>query len=151
MGLWFGIESGSQRILRKMKKGIDLETAKNVIHDTAKNGIRVQIFMIVDFPGETLRDFNKSVAFLEQNNQFIDQVSVSRFGVLPDSEISHNPQEYGIELIKGKTGANYSYSYSPLPDSYRYENLRSVWNRLSMEKTAGSKRNYPLKIIVPYY
>jgi radical SAM superfamily enzyme YgiQ (UPF0313 family) len=151
MGLWFGIESGSQRILRKMKKGYDLETAKNVIHDTAKNGIRVQIFMIVDFPGETLGDFNKSVAFLEQNHQFIDQVSVSRFGVLPDSEISHNPQEYGIKLIKGKTGANYSYLYSPLPNSYRYENLRSVWNRLSNEKTAGSKRNYPLKIIVPYY
>jgi radical SAM superfamily enzyme YgiQ (UPF0313 family) len=151
MGLWFGIESGSQRILRKMKKGYDLETAKNVIHDTAKNGIRVQIFMIVDFPGETLGDFNKSVAFLEQNYQFIDQVSVSRFGVLPDSEISHNPQEYGINLIKGKTGANYSYLYSPLPNSYRFENLRTVWNRLSNEKTAGSKRNYPLKIIVPYY
>ncbi len=128
-----------------------METAKNVIRDTAKNGIRVLIFMIVDFPGETQRDFNKSVAFLEQNHQFIDQVSISRFGVLPDSEISHNPQEYGIELIKGKTGINYSYFYSPLPESYRFENLRSVWNRLSMEKTAGSKRNYPLKIIVPYY
>lgn len=151
MGLWFGIESGSQRILRKMKKGYDLETAKNVLRDTAKNGIRVQIFMIVDFPGETLSDFNKSVAFLEQNHQFIDQVSVSRFGVLPDSEISHNPQEYGIKLIKGKTGANYSYLYSPTADSYRDKNLRSIWNRLSNEKTAGSKRNYPLKIIVPYY
>ena len=151
MGLWFGIESGSQRILRKMKKGYDLETAKKVLRDTAKNGIRVQIFMIVDFPGETLNDFNKSVAFLEKNNHFIDQVSVSRFGVLPDSEISHNPQEYGIKLIKGKTKNDYSYFYSPMPDSYRYENLRSIWNRLSMEKTLGSKKNYPMKIIVPYY
>ena len=128
-----------------------LETAKNVIHDAAKNGIRVQIFMIVDFPGETQRDFNKSVAFLEQNHDFIDQVSISRFGVLPDSEISNNPQEYGIELSKGKTGDNYSYFYSPLPDSNRFENLHSVWNRLSIEKTASSKRNYPIKIIVPYY
>ena len=114
MGLWFGIESGSQRILRKMKKGYDIETAKNVIHDTAKNGIRVLTFMIVDFPGETQRDFEQSVAFLEQNHDFIDQVSISRFGVLPGSEISHNPQEYGIELIKEKTGNNYSYFYSPL-------------------------------------
>ncbi len=151
MGLWFGIESGSQRILRKMKKGYDLETAKNVIRDTAKNSIRVQIFMIVDFPGETPSDFNKSVAFLEQNHQFIDQVSIARFGVLPNSEISHNPQEYGIEIIKGKTGVNFSYLYSPTRDSYRYENLRLVWNRLSMEKTVGSKRNYLPKIIVPYY
>ena len=151
MGLWFGIESGSQRILRKMKKGYDIETAKNVIRDTAKNGIRVLTFMIVDFPGETQGDFEQSVAFLEQNQEFIDQVSISRFGVLPDSEISHNPQEYGIKLSKEKTGNNYSYFYSPLPDSQRYENLRSVWNRLSMGKTASSKRNYPLKIIVPYY
>ena len=151
IGLWFGIESGSQRILRKMKKGYDIETAKNVIHDAAKNGIRVLTFMIVDFPGETQKDFEQSVAFLEQNYEFIDQVSISRFGVLPDSEISHNPEEYGIELTKGKTGNNYSYFYSPLPESYRYENLRAVWNHLNMEKTAASKRNYPLKIIVPYY
>jgi radical SAM superfamily enzyme YgiQ (UPF0313 family) len=108
-------------------------------------------FMIVDFPGETQRDFERSVAFLEQNHDFIDQVSISRFGVLPDSEMSHSPQEYGIELIKENIGNNYSYFYSPSPDSYRYENLRSVWNRLSMGKTESSKRNYPLKIIVPYY
>jgi len=151
MGLWFGIESGSQRILRKMKKGYDIETAKNVIRDAAKNGIRVLTFMIVDFPGETQRDFEQSVAFLEQNQEFIDQVSISRFGVLPESEISNNPQEYGIELSKEKTGNNYSYFYSPSSNSYRYENLRSIWNRLSMGKKASSKRNYPLKIIVPYY
>ncbi len=151
MGLWFGIESGSQRILRKMKKGYNIETAKNVIRDTAKSGIRVLTFMIVDFPGETQRDFEQSLAFLEQNQEFIDQVSISRFGVLPESEISHNPQEYGIELSKEKTGNNYSYFYSPLPNSYRYENLRSAWNRLNNGKTASSKRNYPLKIIVPYY
>jgi radical SAM superfamily enzyme YgiQ (UPF0313 family) len=151
IGLWFGIESGSMRILRRMKKGYDLETARQVIHDTAKNGIRVQIFMIVDFPGETPKDFNASIAFLEQNYHFIDQVSVSRFGVLPDSEISRNPQEYGIELVKEKIGADYNYFYSPMPNTYRFENLRSVWSRLSMEKTAGSKRNYPLKIIIPYY
>ena len=151
IGLWFGIESGSQRILRKMKKGYDIETAKNVIRDTATNGIRVLTFMIVDFPGETQRDFEQSVGFLEQNQEFIDQVSISRFGVLPDSEISNNPQEYGIELSKEKTGNNYSYFYSPLPDSNRFENLRSEWNRLSMGKTASSKRNYPIKIIVPYY
>ena len=94
MGLWFGIESGSQRILRKMKKGYNIETAKDVIRDSAKNGIRVLTFMIVDFPGETQRDFEQSVSFLEQNKEFIDQVSISRFGVLPKSEISHNPQEY---------------------------------------------------------
>ena len=109
MGLWFGIESGSQRILRKMKKGYDIETAKNVVRDAAKNGIRVLTFMIVDFPGETQRDFEQSVAFLEQNQEFIDQVSISRFGVLPDPEIARNPQEYGIELSKEKTGNNYSY------------------------------------------
>ncbi len=151
IGLWFGIESGSPRILSTMKKGYDIETAKKVICNTAKNGIRVLTFMIVDFPGETQQDYEQSVAFLEQNYDFIDQVSISRFGVLPGSEMSNNPQEYGIELVKENAGNNYSYLYSPLPNSNRYENLRSVWIRLSMKKKVSSKRCYPLKIIVPYY
>ncbi len=148
IGLWYGIESGSQRILQKMKKGYDLDTAKKVIRNTARSGIRVLTFMIVDFPGETVSDFKQSVDFLERNYEFIDQVHVSRFGVYHDSEISQNPQKYGIEAIRRNMGLNHSYVYSPRPESNRYEILTSVWARLRKLKTA---RNNPLKIIVPFY
>jgi radical SAM superfamily enzyme YgiQ (UPF0313 family) len=151
IGLWYGVESGSQRILRKMKKGYDLETAKNVIQDTARSGIRVLIFMIVDFPGETPSDFNQSLDFLKQNQDYIDQVSISRFGVLHDSEVFRNPEKYGIEVVSRKIGVNYTYAYSPRPESTRYEILDSVWRQLSMRKTANPVRNNPIKIIVPFY
>ena len=151
VGLWYGVESGSQRILHKMKKGYNLETAKNVIHDTARNGIRVLIFMIVDFPGETPNDFRQSVDFLKQNQDYIDQVSISRFGVLHDSEIALSPKKYGIEVIRRKMGVNYSYIYSPRPESNRYETLDSAWKQLSMLKKANPARNNRAKIIVPYY
>ena len=151
IGLWYGIESGSQRILNKMKKGYTLETAKKVIHDTARNGIRVLIFMIVDFPGETPSDFKQSVDFLRRNQDNIDQVSIARFGVLHDSEISRTPQKYGIEVTERKTGAAYNCTYSPLPESNRYETLDSFWRQLGKLKTAEQARNIPIKIIVPYY
>ena len=151
MGLWYGIESGSQRILDKMKKGYSLETARKVIQDTARNGIRVLIFMIVDFPEETTSDFEQSVDFLQQNKDYIDQVSISRFSVLHDSEIAVNPQKYGIEVTERKIGANYRYLYSPMPQSNRYETLNSVWRQLSKQKTPDQVRNNPIKIIVPYF
>jgi radical SAM superfamily enzyme YgiQ (UPF0313 family) len=151
MGLWYGIESGSQRILNKMKKGYGLETARKVIQDTARNGIRVLIFMIVDFPGETASDFEQSVDFLQRNRDYIDQVSISRFGVLHDSEIAVNPQKYGIEVTKRKIGSIYGYGYSPVPQSNRYETLNSVWRQLSKQKTTDQVRNNPIRIIVPYF
>jgi hypothetical protein len=151
IGLWYGIESGSQRILNKMKKGYDLKTAEKVIRDTARSGIRVLIFMIVDFPGESPSDFRKSVDFLQRNGDFIDQVSISRFGVLHDSEIFRNPQKYGIDVIGRKMDANNSYDYSPRPESNRYEILDSVWRRINKPKKANLARNYASKIVVPYY
>ncbi len=151
VGLWYGIESGSQRILNKMKKGYNLETAKQVIQDTARNSIRVLIFMIVDFPGETPHDFKQSVDFLQQNQVNIDQVSISRFGILHDSEISLNPQKYGLKVTEKKVGVNYNYTYSPRPISNRYEILDSAWKHLSMLKTANHVRRNPVKIIVPYF
>ena len=55
-GCWliaYGIESGNPHILKKMKKNIDLEKAKEVIKWSRQEKLDVRAFFVIGHPGET--------------------------------------------------------------------------------------------------
>jgi len=52
----FGIESGSERILRETKKKISVAEAEAAIAITNRHGVRSVVFMNIGFPGETADD-----------------------------------------------------------------------------------------------
>ncbi|MGE0065438.1 MAG: radical SAM protein [Methanobacteriales archaeon] len=61
--IYYGVESGSQRILDLMKKGITLQQAKDAVK-TAKNvGIDVIASFILGYPGETPEEMDKTIDF----------------------------------------------------------------------------------------
>lgn len=60
--LAFGVESGSDRVLKTIRKGEKLETIKRSIRLACDLGYDVALFFIVGFPGETWRDIEDSVA-----------------------------------------------------------------------------------------
>ncbi len=99
--LMYGLESGSPKILKLMKKGIRLEEARRVIRDTCNAGIEVQINMIVGFPGETEEDFCSSLDFLFKNQVFINVVNTGvPLGIGPNMELYEHPEKYGIMTNK---------------------------------------------------
>lgn len=75
--LEYGIESGSQKILDKMKKGINIEVAERVIRDTYRAGINVRANFMFGFPGETEEDFQETLDFLKRNKEVFTQVHAS--------------------------------------------------------------------------
>ena len=60
----FGIESGSEDVLKRMHKKIDLERAKNIIKEVKKLGYRVRNSFILDYPGTTKEDIEKTQQFI---------------------------------------------------------------------------------------
>jgi len=70
----FGLESGSAKILQKMKKGISLRLAKDVLRACKMAGISPGIFIIVGFPGETEDDHAATLVFLEEMADVIEQI-----------------------------------------------------------------------------
>lgn len=56
----FGVESGSDRILEFMKKGITAEMADKAIALAVGMGFKVKLFFIIGFPTETMEDVQKS-------------------------------------------------------------------------------------------
>lgn len=62
--LFFGLESGSQRMLDHMDKGVDVGTAREVLANCARAGIAVHVFSIIGFPEETEHDARQTLRFL---------------------------------------------------------------------------------------
>jgi anaerobic magnesium-protoporphyrin IX monomethyl ester cyclase len=68
--LFFGLESGSQATLDHMKKGIRIDTARDVIKSCAGAGIAVHLFSIIGFPEETEVQARETLQF------FLDSAGV---------------------------------------------------------------------------
>jgi len=62
----FGIESGSQRLLDLMNKGVTVETNAQAIHLAHEIGIQVKAFLMMGYPGETENDRLNTLEFLKQ-------------------------------------------------------------------------------------
>jgi len=59
----YGIESGSEKILRNIKKKISLDRAKQAVEMTKKAGIKVRATFMLGSPGETVTTMRKTIKF----------------------------------------------------------------------------------------
>ncbi len=66
--LHFPLQSGSDRILRRMKRGYTLARYKKIVQKlrAAKPGIALSTDIIVGFPGETRQDFEQTLSALKE-------------------------------------------------------------------------------------
>ncbi len=61
-----GVESGSQRVLDMMHKGITPSLAKASVSALAYAGIKTTLYMVVGHPGESEEDFQKTLQLMEE-------------------------------------------------------------------------------------
>ena len=98
----WGLESASPRILKKMNKGINIDTAQKILETAHSVGIKNIVYTIYDFPGETIDDFNLTYNFIKENINYIENHVANRFELPVFSYITSNPEEFGLDkrLIK---------------------------------------------------
>lgn len=95
----YGLESGSNSVLKKMHKIFTKEIAEQVIRDTHAAGIDVYLYLIVGFPGETQEDFEQTKQFLARNQPYITMIkSINPLYIMAGSYMYKHPGEYGIIL-----------------------------------------------------
>ncbi len=66
-----GVESGSQKVLNNIKKGITIEQVERLFKLTNKLGIDTHAHLMVGMPGETIEDVNKTIKFIKKINPTI--------------------------------------------------------------------------------
>jgi len=97
--LHFGVESGSQRILDSLNKGITLGTVSQVIQNLSASDIMVNVFLIAGAPGEKQDDFERSIRFVKEHLHHIaGEVAVSRYYMDKHSYICYHPSEFGLSI-----------------------------------------------------
>lgn len=106
----FGLETGSNTILKKMNKKCTVEDAKEAIKLVRSNGINVKAFIITGLPFETKTTNEETKQFLEEMGiENINRVSLLRFVPLPGSYIYDNPEKFGLKSDFAKTISYKSY------------------------------------------
>jgi len=79
--VWMGIESGSQKILDSMQKGILVEQIYAVSPVVRKAGIEQAFFLQLGFPSETMEDITKTIKLL--TDLMPDEIGISVTYPLP--------------------------------------------------------------------
>lgn len=59
--LWIGSESGSQRILDSMERGVKIEQVHNAVHMCRERGIQSGMFLMWGYEGEELEDIEATI------------------------------------------------------------------------------------------
>lgn len=79
--VWLGVESGSQKILDAMNKGIKVEDTHHAVSGLKASGIKTSLFFQFGYPGETLEDILESANLIRET--LPDKIGVSVTYPLP--------------------------------------------------------------------
>ncbi len=66
-GLFFGIDSGSERMQKIISKDLNLSDAESMVASADKQGIKTTVSLITGFPDETKEDLRLTVKFLGES------------------------------------------------------------------------------------
>ena len=94
--LSYGVESGSDRILRLMNKKFTAGLAEEIIRSTHEAGIESVFNIIIGFPGETDDDFRDTEDFLKRNSKFSHNINLNCLCVAAGSDLDRNKEKWGI-------------------------------------------------------
>ena len=92
--LRFGIECGSNEMLRKVEKGFTIEEAVTVISDAVQIIDRVDSFFIWGFPFETEKDFYKTLFHMLSFRLMGSRILPSLFTFLPQTTIYNEYKDH---------------------------------------------------------
>lgn len=99
--IYYGIESGDQKILETIRKTTDLELIKKTVYLTKSIGIDTFGYFMIGNPGETKETVLKTIKFAKLLN--LDYAQFSKLSTLPGTEL--------YELLKVQLGYDYWKEY----------------------------------------
>lgn len=97
--IYFGLESGCDRVLGHMSKGTNCENAETVFRRSSEAGIWNHAFLFFGFPTETEDEARETIEFVCSNKRTIHSVGHTTFLMTIRSPIMENPEKFGVTNI----------------------------------------------------
>jgi hypothetical protein len=117
-----GLETGVDRTLRLMRKGITVEQASRVLAGFSDAGILTHAYLMYGFPTQTQAETFQA---LETVRQLFDDGALHsaywhRFALTAHSDVSAHPDAYGIELT-GPVQSSFAVNEIPFDGHFGYD------------------------------
>jgi anaerobic magnesium-protoporphyrin IX monomethyl ester cyclase len=104
--VFYGVESGSDRVLKQTKKGYTRQQAEQVI-DTSLKYLFVNAFFMWGFPFETMADFHQTLAFVDQTAKkgvipvvhIVNSLPLSELYIRYKDNLGFSPKLYEDSLL----------------------------------------------------
>ncbi|MDO8489530.1 MAG: radical SAM protein [Candidatus Omnitrophota bacterium] len=92
----FGIESGDQAMLKRIKKGLDLDCAIEIVRMARSLGIVTHGYFIIGFPGDSPETMQRTIDFAKRLNPHYASFSICT--PLPGTEMYNDIAGHGVFL-----------------------------------------------------
>ncbi len=95
-----GLEVASDRLLAKMKKGVDIAQVTRVTHNFSAHNIMVHAYLMYGFPSQTEQETIDSLEVVRQlfEKNCIQSAFWHLFTTTIHSPIGQNPEDFGIKI-----------------------------------------------------
>jgi radical SAM superfamily enzyme YgiQ (UPF0313 family) len=145
----YGVESGSQKILNFMRKGITIEQTKKAFRFTHKAGIAAGAYIIIGTPTETKEDLEMTVELIKEIHP--DSMQVTIMTPMKGSDLETYCKEKNIINISSFN--DYVCSETEYPIKLEYltkEDLSYYKDKLKTTWSSANYKNYMkyLKILL---
>ena len=130
--IWFGVESGSRRILKRINRTITLEQTENAFRLCKQVGMRVACSFMLGFPDEAREDLEATRRFADKLDPDWCQFNV--FIAYPDSSL------YQEMLQTGKYDRLDEFLLTVKNDDFDYNRLMEIQRRFFHEHNGAPRR-----------
>lgn len=122
-GWSIGVQSGSDRILKSMRRPYTAAQAEKMLETMHRLGVASVIDFIIGYPEETEEDFGQTLEFTTRVGKYVDNISVCPHCYLGGNDLALYPEKYGIYALNRGGDTWESVANTPAIRLRRYQTM----------------------------
>jgi radical SAM superfamily enzyme YgiQ (UPF0313 family) len=96
VGVEIALESGSPRVLKLIKKHIDIDRFERFCKEAYIQGIKVWVFTLISLPGERVEDVDMTLRVIRRMSRYIYLAGMQSVRILPDAALYNIAKERNL-------------------------------------------------------
>jgi len=140
-----GVESGSNKILKYIKKGITREQALEVHRKLTENGVHQNYFFMIGFPEEKDEDILQTMGLIYEiaaKGKYVDSICLSSYTPFPGTDLYEECLRKGFkqpQSLEGWTKMDFHQLNLPWFTELKKRKIANIaWNLRGLKKKFGS-------------
>ncbi|MCX5693889.1 MAG: radical SAM protein [Candidatus Omnitrophica bacterium] len=127
-----GIQSGSDRILKSMRRPYTAAQAEKMLEIMHRLGVSSAIDFIIGYPDETEEDFGQTLEFATRVGKYVTNISIAPHCLVGGNDLALYPEKYGIYALNKEEGGCAWESSANTP-AVRFLRYQTMLNHLALQ------------------